>query len=65
MRTGHKQLIATGCRSVYGHALFTQLNICVKVRKTTAAFFAAACGILRRLDFRRRALAPFNNEENK
>jgi hypothetical protein len=63
-RTGHKQLIAI-TRSVYRYVLFTQLNIHVKVRKTTAAFFASACGILRRLDFRRRALAPFNNEENK
>jgi hypothetical protein len=37
----------------------------VKVQKTTTAFFASACGILRRLHFRRRALAQFNNEENK
>ncbi|MDU1108541.1 MAG: hypothetical protein E7A23_20150, partial [Enterobacter sp.] len=64
-RTGHKQLIAFHDGSVYRYVLFTQLNIHVKVRKTTAAFFASACGILRRLDFRRRALAPFNNEENK
>ncbi|EKI0254257.1 hypothetical protein O8H62_003614 [Enterobacter asburiae] len=64
-RTGHKQLIARNSASVYRLALFTQLNIRVKVRKTTAAFFATACGILRRLDFRRRVLAPLNNEENK
>jgi hypothetical protein len=64
-RTGHKQLIAINDGTVYRYVLFTQLNIHVKVRKTTAAFFASACGILRRLDFRRRALAPFNNEENK
>jgi hypothetical protein len=54
-QTTHKQLIVMA--SVYRR--FTQINSAVKVRKTTAAFFASACGILRRLDFRRRALAPF------
>jgi len=36
-----------------------------KVQKTTAAFFGTACGILRRLNFHRRAHALFYNEENK
>ncbi|HHA2308726.1 TPA: hypothetical protein ACOEHL_001104 [Enterobacter hormaechei subsp. xiangfangensis] len=36
-----------------------------KYKKTTTAFFAVACGILRRLNFHRRAHALFYNEENK
>ena len=36
-----------------------------KYEKTTTAFFVTACGILRGLDFHRRARALFYIEENK